>query len=452
MAGYRSSSRQGSMAGGHNQMSWDATAKSRTAEDFRKESPRLKYILESIGCADEFDKFRAAGVSDFLLPFPKDGRGLPAYFRNHGDKRSRFLERQHSTLSKLEDLEDALKEGSAAHHHIEEAILPENFLSASNDTARDIVPCSSTSLATRQLGQGGYARVFAARFKASEESLAWKKIPRPGTNGQDWSSIDHVSDQHRYPDSHQAMFEQELCILRRIRDKELFDHRLRSIRDAHIIRLRSSLTHPHAFYLLLSPLALCNLDELLTEYTQGQLCNGKFSIGGHDIQKKLIHGWLHDSFGCLSAGVLFLHRCEIRHKDIKPKNVLILPGGRICLCDFATAHDASAEGNADTHGRPMIHTPDYQSPEKLAHGRRSFSEDVFFLGLIFLEILTAIKGKTMNDLVQSLCDQEVETDPDAVPILRHSCSRKRLEFWLDNLNAEPDASDAAKAWIKNLVS
>ncbi|KAL8828266.1 MAG: hypothetical protein Q9191_002687 [Dirinaria sp. TL-2023a] len=104
-------------------------------------------------------------------------------------------------------------------------------------------------------------------------------------------------------------------------------------------------------------------------------------------------------FGCLAHTVRFLHdpNIEVPHKDIKPENVL-LKNGHLILTDFGTAFDWSKTGQSMTLSNAKdSRTPRYQSPES-ALGEFHRSSDIWSLGVMFLEMVTSLRGKTLGEM------------------------------------------------------
>lgn len=96
---------------------------------------------------------------------------------------------------------------------------------------------------------------------------------------------------------------------------------LKKIRHYHYVNILGSYTTSGHVGIFMSPLADKNLGQFLDEYKP--------------TQAKL----LAEFFGCLATGLYKLHyKYKIRHKDIKPENILI-QGGHILLADFGIALD-----------------------------------------------------------------------------------------------------------------
>ncbi|KAG7006880.1 hypothetical protein G7Y79_00012g032160 [Physcia stellaris] len=102
-------------------------------------------------------------------------------------------------------------------------------------------------------------------------------------------------------------------------------------------------------------------------------------------------------FGCLAHTIKFLHGIEMLHKDIKPENVL-LKDGQLILTDFGTAFDWSKTGQSMTQSNASDwRTPRYQSPEAV-HGEFRRASDIWSLGVVFLEMVTFLRGKTLAEM------------------------------------------------------
>lgn len=94
------------------------------------------------------------------------------------------------------------------------------------------------------------------------------------------------------------------------------------------------------------------------------------------------------SFGCLASGLAFIHSHTIRHKDIKPQNILVHEGQMI-FTDFGIALDASGQDTTTT-GTPEAYTKRYCAPEVADWEPRNRKSDVFSLGCVFMEIMAVL--------------------------------------------------------------
>lgn len=111
---------------------------------------------------------------------------------------------------------------------------------------------------------------------------------------------------------------------------------------------------------------------------------------------------LRRTFGCLATTLAYLHdTTKIRHKDIKPGNIL-LSGGLVYLCDFGISLDWSEAEHAITEGVPLRYTARYSAPEVPRQEARDTKSDIWSLGFVFLEILSVIKGWPLDEVVAFL--------------------------------------------------
>jgi thymine-DNA glycosylase len=96
----------------------------------------------------------------------------------------------------------------------------------------------------------------------------------------------------------------------------------------------------------------------------------------------------------------YLHENHIRHKDVKPENVLV-KGHTVYLTDFGISLDWTESGHSTTSGYTIL-TRRYCAPEVANFVKRNSSSDIWSLGCIFLEIWTVVKGKTVDALIAYL--------------------------------------------------
>ena len=100
-------------------------------------------------------------------------------------------------------------------------------------------------------------------------------------------------------------------------------------------------------------------------------------------------------FGCLATAVAYLHKNRIRHKDIKPSNVLV-KDGNVLLTDFGLSRDCN-HTRSTTEG-PTARTAKYCAPEVADYMARSYSSDMWSLGCVFLEMMTVLKECSLEDI------------------------------------------------------
>ncbi|KAL1640077.1 hypothetical protein SLS58_007344 [Diplodia intermedia] len=99
------------------------------------------------------------------------------------------------------------------------------------------------------------------------------------------------------------------------------------------------------------------------------------------------------------AGVKLFKNCgeKIRHRDIKPGNILI-HDGKVIICDFGIAHDWSESARDFTDGPVDAQTRKYSAPEVIKEWSRDPKADMWSLGCVLFEIITVLKQGTLSEL------------------------------------------------------
>jgi serine/threonine protein kinase len=109
-------------------------------------------------------------------------------------------------------------------------------------------------------------------------------------------------------------------------------------------------------------------------------------------KKSLLRGY----FGCLASALRYLHDRQIRHRDIKPPNILV-KGDTVYLADFGIALDWS-EMTRGTTTADTAKSPIYCAPEVARSEPRGQSADIWSLGCVFVEMVTVLKGSSVEDM------------------------------------------------------
>jgi serine/threonine protein kinase len=98
-------------------------------------------------------------------------------------------------------------------------------------------------------------------------------------------------------------------------------------------------------------------------------------------------------------GLSAAHRRGLVHRDIKPDNIFLDGPSRVVkIIDFGLARDATEEGVKLTQDGAVVGTPAYMSPERIGEQEIDAKSDLFGLGVILYELLSArlpFDGKSM---------------------------------------------------------
>jgi tetratricopeptide (TPR) repeat protein len=102
----------------------------------------------------------------------------------------------------------------------------------------------------------------------------------------------------------------------------------------------------------------------------------------------------------VADGLDAAHGMGILHRDLKPENVMLAPGGLVKLLDFGVARSFESTSSVTSEGF-AVGTPAYMSPEQLVGEALTAASDIYALGAVFYEMLTAQQphsGKTFAEL------------------------------------------------------
>jgi eukaryotic-like serine/threonine-protein kinase len=242
---------------------------------------------------------------------------------------------------------------------------------------------------TTLLGAGGMGEVYHARDTRLNRSVAIKVLPP------------HVAS-----------------------DPDL---RQRLEREARTI---AALNHPHIC--VLHDVGHDNgTDFFVMEHLQGETLADRLKKGSLPVDQALRYGIE------MTDALDKAHRQGVVHRDLKPSNIMITPSG-IKLLDFGLAklqaqtvlpgeQSQAPTGNVDlTAQGTILGTIQYMAPEQLEGHEADARSDIFALGVVLYEMVTARKafeGKSQASLMASILERDPrpisELQPLSPPLLEH---------------------------------
>ena len=213
------------------------------------------------------------------------------------------------------------------------------------------------------LGIGGMGKVYKARDKELDRTVALKILRQ-----------DLVDDPHAL-----QRFKQEL-------------------------QLASRITHPNV--LRIHDLGECRgLKFISMQYVEGgDLCQILQKEGPLPLSRAVpIMIQLCEALQAAQA-------VNVVHRDLKPQNILMGDGDHVFVSDFGLAKSVESSLIGVTRTGAILGTPKYMSPEQVQGKPVDQRSDIYSLGLIFYEILTAALPFT-GDSTYQLMYQRVHELP-----------------------------------------
>ena len=124
-------------------------------------------------------------------------------------------------------------------------------------------------------------------------------------------------------------------------------------------------------------------------------------VKGETLRQRLAHPVPLEAFWDLATqcveGVGAAHAHGVIHRDIKPENLMLTPEGVVKILDFGIAKRAESDAPGATTtvsenaSQGIAGTPQYMAPEAHLGGVVDERTDIFSLGVVFYEMLTAKK-------------------------------------------------------------
>jgi eukaryotic-like serine/threonine-protein kinase len=142
---------------------------------------------------------------------------------------------------------------------------------------------------------------------------------------------------------------------------------------------------------------------LVMELVDGPALTGLLARGPLDAATTI------DVIGQAAAALSAAHAAGLVHRDIKPGNLLISPGGQVKITDFGIAH---AAGSAPlTRTGTLVGTPAYLAPERVTGGSATPASDLYSLGIVGWECLAGAAPFSGLEIEVALAHRDLPLPP-----------------------------------------
>ena len=115
-----------------------------------------------------------------------------------------------------------------------------------------------------------------------------------------------------------------------------------------------------------------------------------------------------DIISQVADGLWFAHQQDIVHRDVKPSNIMVMKGGIAKITDFGIARLPNSA--VKTMTGLILGSPRYMSPEQVIGKTIDARSDIFSLGVVLYEALTAV-APFDGDNVNAIMYATVNTTP-----------------------------------------
>ncbi|KAH7094564.1 kinase-like domain-containing protein [Paraphoma chrysanthemicola] len=211
---------------------------------------------------------------------------------------------------------------------------------------------------------------------------------------------------------------------------------LQHVQHAHILRVVGTYTFKRDLAILLYPVCPWNLDEFLDELVDPLSDINADAPDSQVWQERAGSMALRTAFGCLSHAMEYIHGKNVKHMDIKPKNILVRPLSdpsstyKVYIADFGIARSYTSAADAETDS-PVSFTRTYAAPEVALQDKRGFSADIFSLGCVFLEMFATLNSGIYSNERHRLFELRTSLGPDS----SYHTNIEKVKEWFHEVSA-----------------
>jgi serine/threonine protein kinase len=121
----------------------------------------------------------------------------------------------------------------------------------------------------------------------------------------------------------------------------------------------------------------------------------------------------------------------------------------VIVADFGLSLDWTGKHSTTTAGTSPGWSPRYRAPEMAEEKPRNSSSDIWSLGCVFLEMVTVLKGETVEDLLKFMKAYDTKQSGDRVA--NYHENPKAITAWTKKLIAKSDIDNEPIAWVSEML-
>ncbi|GIF25598.1 serine/threonine-protein kinase [Actinoplanes tereljensis] len=173
-------------------------------------------------------------------------------------------------------------------------------------------------------------------------------------------------------------------------------------------RMMASLRHPGIVQVYDFGEDGAGLDYLVMEFIEGTSLAKRVETAGRLTAAETV-----EVVGQVAGALQAAHEAGIIHRDVKPSNLLVRPGGAIVLVDFGVARSTTGAGLTGTN--VVMGSAHYMAPEQAEGKPITPATDVYALGAV---AYTCLMGRPpyVGDNPLQVIAQLIVADPPTLPV------------------------------------
>jgi eukaryotic-like serine/threonine-protein kinase len=171
---------------------------------------------------------------------------------------------------------------------------------------------------------------------------------------------------------------------------------------------------------------------LVMELVQGEPLS-RLLADGRPLDHEAVRDLLAQAGDALAAA----HSAGIVHRDVKPANLMVTPGGRLKITDFGIAR--AADGVGITQTGTVMGTAQYLAPEQARGERATPASDVYALGVVAFECLSGRRpfeaesqvATALAHIQQPVPELPADVPADLAAVVRRALAKEPGERYAD---------------------